>query len=199
MGRKQFLVLYQKKKFKKNTVLLTLLSQFFVELPIIICDVVALSALPMGEQVILTIMDTLALSVFLIVLEFVEIARLDKIMKTLNTSGHKSKKAAAACESSEDENDPLLSTDSSSEEDDYPDWRLMLKHVEGNNHLFKQTKFQLHLNYLEKEVGKRGAFSCIDFATGTEKELDDREVKSFPPSPKMYADFKGIDVHNFGL
>jgi len=49
MGRKQFLVLYQKKKFKKNTVLLTLLSQFFVELPIIICDVVAISALPMGQ------------------------------------------------------------------------------------------------------------------------------------------------------
>jgi len=143
-------------------------------------------------------MDTLAISVFLIILEFVEIARLDKIMKTMNTSGHKSKKAAAACESSDD-GEPLLSTDSSSEEDDYPDWRLMLKNVEGNPHLFKQTKFQLQLNELEKEYNPRIAQSCIEFNTGTDKQEDEREVRSFPPSPKMYADFKGIDVHNFGL
>ena len=49
MGRKQFLVLYQKKKFKKHTIVVTLLSQFLVELPLIICDVVALSSLPWGE------------------------------------------------------------------------------------------------------------------------------------------------------
>lgn len=43
MGRKQFIVLYQKKKFKKATVMQTMLCQFLVELPLIICGVVAFS------------------------------------------------------------------------------------------------------------------------------------------------------------
>ena len=112
MGRKQFLVLYQKKKFKKHTIAVTLLSQFLVELPLIICGVVGVASLPIGEQLILTCMDTLAISLFLIVLEFVEIARLDKIMKTANTRGHKAKKSAAACEDSDD--DAMLSDRSES-------------------------------------------------------------------------------------
>lgn len=40
------MVLYQKKKFKKMIVILTLLSMFFVELTIIIGDVVGTAALP---------------------------------------------------------------------------------------------------------------------------------------------------------
>lgn len=82
------------------------------------------------------------LSVFLIIIEFVEIAKLDKIMKTVNSAGHMSRKSAAACESSQDD-DAGLSENSSSEDDDYPDWRMMLKNVEGNPHLFKKTPLQL--------------------------------------------------------
>ena len=40
MERKQFLVLYQKKKFKKMIVIETLISMFFVELTMIIGDIV---------------------------------------------------------------------------------------------------------------------------------------------------------------
>lgn len=82
-----------------------------------------------------TIIDTLILSLFLILIEFYEISQLDKIMKTVNTSGHKEKKSAAACESSEDEN-ALLTSEDDNESDDYPDWKLMLKNVEGNHNLF---------------------------------------------------------------
>lgn len=145
MGRKQFLVLYQKKKFKKHTICITIMSQFLVELPLIIADVVALSSLPWGEQLILTVIDTMIIAIFLIILEFIELARLDKIMKTANTRGHKAKKSAAACEDSDD--DDLLS-DSDDKDDDYPDWRLMLKNVEGNAELFKTTTTQLKLNEL---------------------------------------------------
>ena len=81
--------------------------------------------------------DSLAIAIFLVVAGFIEVARLDKIMKTMNTSGHRQRKSAAACESSEDDSDEF-STDSS-EDDDYPDWRLMLKNVEGNTKLFKKT------------------------------------------------------------
>ena len=95
-----------------------------------------MASLPIGEQLILTCIDTLAISLFLIVIEFVEIARLDKIMKTANTRGHKAKKSAAACEDSDE--DGLL-TDSDENEDDYPDWRLMIKNVEGNQELFATT------------------------------------------------------------
>lgn len=41
--RKYFLVLYQKKKFKKMTIMLTLLSQFTVELPNIIAAIVGIT------------------------------------------------------------------------------------------------------------------------------------------------------------
>lgn len=59
-------------------------------------------------------------------------------MRTQNTFGHRANKSAAACLSSSDSGD--LSSDGNSENDDYPDWRLMLKHVEGNQNIFKKTK-----------------------------------------------------------
>jgi hypothetical protein len=111
--------------------------------------------------------DSLAIAIFLVVAGFIEVARLDKIMKTVNTSGHRQRKSAAACVSSEDSDE--FSTESS-EEDDYPDWRLMLKHVEGNHKLFKKTPIQLKLNDLEKRFDLRAAESCGEFNTGTEKE-----------------------------
>ena len=49
MGSKQFLVLYQKKKFKKQTVIYTLFSQFMCELPLIISGLVSMGGLPFGE------------------------------------------------------------------------------------------------------------------------------------------------------
>jgi hypothetical protein len=188
-------VLYQKKKFKKHTIAVTLLSQFLVELPLIICGVVGVASLPLGEQLILTCLDTLAISLFLIVIEFVEIARLDKIMKTANTRGHKAKKSAAACEDSDE--DGLL-TDSDENEDDYPDWRLMIKNVEGNQELFATTATQLKLNELSRLYDPRVARSCVEFNTGTDKEEDPREVRSFPTSPRAYLEFEAPNFGNYG-
>ena len=74
------------------------------------------------------------LSIFLVVIEFYEISQLDRIMKTINISGHKEKKSAAAHESSED--NELMTSEEEDESDDYPDWKLMLKNVEGNPNLF---------------------------------------------------------------
>lgn len=139
MGRKQFLVLYQKKKFKKMLVIQTLLSMFFVELVIIICGVMGAANLPRGNQLYVTLLDTVCLCMFLLVMEFVEIARLDLIMRTVNTSGKQQRKAATACQSSDDED--LVSSGGSEEDDDWPDWRLMLKNVEGNRQLFEKTRF----------------------------------------------------------
>jgi hypothetical protein len=141
------------------------------------------------------VIDTLAISVFLIVLEFVEIARLDKIMKTANTRGHKAKKSAAACEDSDEDE---LFSDSDDKDDDYPDWRLMLKNVEGNPDLFKTTTTQLKLNELSRLYDPRVARSCIDFNTGTDKEEDPREVRSFPTSPRAYLDFEAPNFGNYG-
>jgi hypothetical protein len=127
MGSKQFLVLYQKKKFKKQTVMFTLISMFLVELPIIISGIVSLGGLPFGEQLLFTQIDSLAICVFLIVLEFVELATLDRIMKTVNVTGHKSRKSAAACESSEEDDLNISSSDDGEDDDDeelVPDWRL---------------------------------------------------------------------------
>lgn len=49
MGKKNFLVLFQKKKFKKHIILTTLISQFLCELPIIISSLVSMGTLPFGE------------------------------------------------------------------------------------------------------------------------------------------------------
>jgi hypothetical protein len=116
----------------------TLLSMFFVELMIIICDVVGVLNLKVGTQIWVTFADTFVLSSMMMVMQFIEIAKLDTIMRTQNTSGHRANKSAAACLSSSD--DSGLSSDADSENDDYPDWRLMLKHVEGNASIFKKTE-----------------------------------------------------------
>jgi len=114
--------------------------------------------------------------------------------------GHRANKSKAACASSDDSND--LSSDGDSEQDDYPDWRVMLKHVEGNQNLFHKTPLQRHLNNLEKKYDPklRVAESCVDtsenpwqdyFNTGTEKEEDPRLTGSFPTTPKKYKEFDG--------
>ena len=197
MGSKNFLVLYQKKKFKKHTVVLTLLSQFLCELPVIISGLVSLGTLPWGEQLIISQLDTLAIAGFLITLEFIEIATLDKIMKTTNTKGHKARKSAAAVESSDEGEINCSSTDSDGD-DDYPDWRGTIKTVNGNENLYKQTKCQLKINGLEKKFNLRCSASCGEFDTGYDKEEDDRLVRSFPTSPREYKDFDGIDFNLFG-
>ena len=117
-------------------------------------------------------------------------------MKTVNTHGHKQKKSEAAQESSED-NDPSTSEEDD-QSDDYPDWKLMLKNVEGNPSLFLANQKQMKINDLAKKFDPRIALSCIDFNTGTEKEDDPRLVKSFPCSPKEYKEFAGFEYGNFG-
>ena len=162
MGRKQFLCLYQKKKYKKFMVTATLVSMFFVELMMIICDIVGALNLKIDTQIFYTFCDTFVLCCFMLVIQFIEIARLDKIMKTVNTSGHRANKSAAACISSDDSD--AISSDGDSDQDDYPDWRIMLKHVEGNQNLFHKTPLQRHLNNLEKKYDPklRVAESCVD-------------------------------------
>lgn len=49
MGDKKFLVIFQKKKFKKHTVMVTLISQFLVKLPLLVSGIVSISSLPFGE------------------------------------------------------------------------------------------------------------------------------------------------------
>ena len=112
---------------------------FFVELVIIICGVMGSANLPPGNQLYTTLLDSVVLCIFLLVMEFIEIARLDLIMRTVNTSGHQQRKAATACQSTDDEG--MLSSGGSEEDDDWPDWRIMLKNVEGNRNLFDKTKF----------------------------------------------------------
>ena len=81
-------------------VVLTLLSMFFVELTMIVGDIVGAAALNY-TQLYYTMCDSFAICSFLIVLEFIEIARLDKIMKTRNAIRQQAKKSAAANDSSE--------------------------------------------------------------------------------------------------
>lgn len=67
-GRKQFLCLYQKKKYKKFMVTATLLSMFFVELMVIICDVVGVLNLKLGTQIWITFVDTFVLCCMMMIM-----------------------------------------------------------------------------------------------------------------------------------
>ena len=63
-------------------------------------------------------------------MEFFEIATLDKIMRSLNTSAHNTRRSAAALEDSDE--DFKLSSEDSDIDETYPDWRNMLTNVVGN-------------------------------------------------------------------
>ena len=128
-------------------VIQTLFSMFFVELTMIVGDVVGAAGLNYS-QLYYTMCDSFAICTFLIVLEFIEVSRLDKIMKTRNGIRRQARKSAAAHESSEDESSDYSKGASPKKkkkkavpvfEDDYPDWKLMLKNIQGNEHLFDTT------------------------------------------------------------
>ena len=228
-GRKQFICLYSKKKFKKHLIMSTMLSMFLSELLIIVCDVVGITTLPFGEQLLYTLLDSCMLTVVMMFLQFYEISKLDKpntYMITVNTSGHQGKKSLAANESSDEEG--LMSTSDESDDEDWPDWRLMLKHVEGNTELFKKTQFQLKLNELELRMDLRKAESLCDFDTRGEADQrdgrreddaprledkkpaywdddenfgyleDPRGTRSHPASPRFLKEFDGTDFEHFG-
>jgi hypothetical protein len=93
--------------------------------------------------------DSFLVCLYLLVLEFIEISRLDKIMKTRNSLKKQANKSAAANPSSEDSQDSDFKKAEpgfgrkkvkkiKNYEDDYPDWRLMLKNI-GNENLFDLT------------------------------------------------------------
>lgn len=144
--------------------------------------------------------DSLAISTLLIVLEFIEVSRLDKIMKTSNGIRRQARKSAAA-------NDSTESSDYSKEasvkkkkrqaiiEDDYPDWKLMLKNINGNENLFDTTPLQKKLTELEKRFDGRNAESCCD--SRSQLEEDPREDQSFPTSPVRYKEFDGFEFRVF--
>ena len=125
-------------------------------------------------------------------------------MWTENKSGHMGKKSLAACDSSEEDKLGISSSSESEEEDDWPSWKLMIKHVEGNTELFKKTQFQLELNKIEQKYDLRHADSCINFHiehSGEEcvsDEEDPRQVRSYPTSPKFTKEFDGINFAHFG-
>lgn len=196
MGNKNFLILFSKKKFKKHTVLITLISQFLCELPLMISGLVSMTELPFGEQLFFSQLDSLIVAAVLIALEFWEVATLDRIMRSLNTSVHNTRRSAAALEESDE--DFAISSEDSDIDDTYPDWRNMIKAVEGNKDLYAQTKLQLQLNDLEKKMDLRCAESCGEFNTGWEKQEDERLVESFPCTPTRYKEFTGLDLDNYG-
>lgn len=142
-------MLYQKKKYKKIIVIETLVSMFFVELVMIIGDFVGAVGLDYN-QLYYTMCDSFAICIYLLVLEFIEIARLDQIMRTMNSISRQAKKSAAAndsTESSSDNKDDATGSPKKKKkksikkitEDDYPDWKLMFKKIHGNENLFDKT------------------------------------------------------------
>lgn len=195
MGNKSFVILFSKKKFKKKTVVLTFVSMFFVELPLIISGLVSLTELPFGEQLMYSQIDSLITALLLLVFQFWELCIFDKIIKSLNSAAHNTRKSQAALEDSE--GSIIDSQQDSDEDDDYDDWRLMLKQVEGNKDLFKETRTQLKINDLEKEFDLRHCDSCPEFNTGWDKEEDDRLVESFPCTPEKYREFDGFDPRDY--
>lgn len=140
--------------------------------------------------------DSFLIASFLIALEFIEIATLDRIMRTMNVSGNNTKKSQAAIVSSDEESVAVSSSDDA--DDDYPSWRLMIKKVEGNQDLYKQTSTQLKINDLERKFKLRTCDSCIEFPTGTDIQEDERMVRSFPTSPREYRHYDGMNPENYG-
>jgi hypothetical protein len=198
MGKSCFVLLVEKKKFKKKTVVLTLVSMFFVELPLIISGLVSLTELPFGEQLMYSQIDSMLVAALLIVFEFAELASFDKIIRSKNSAVHNARASKAALEDSEGDLS-RSGTDSDDEEDDYGDWRLKLKEVEGNRDLFKETRPQLKINDLEKKFGEenRQCDSCPEFNTGWDDVDDPRLVESFPVTPDKYREFDGFDPRDY--
>lgn len=161
-----------------------------------ISGLVSLTELPFGEQLLFSQIDSLIIATVLISLEFWEIATLDRIMRSLNTTAHNTRRSAAALEESDE--DFKSSSEDSDIDETYTDWRNMLKTVEGNPNLFSQKKQQLQINELENKWDLRCAESCGDFNTGWDKVEDERLVESFPTTPKKYKEFDGLDLDNIG-
>jgi hypothetical protein len=80
--QKNFLIIYQKKKFKKHILGTTMASMVLVELPNIIGAMLGVVSLQFNQQVAWAIVDVFFVSALIIMLSLCEIAIIDRIMKT---------------------------------------------------------------------------------------------------------------------
>lgn len=143
-----------------------------------------------GNQLYITMIETLVLSVLSIILGAIELWKLKDLLAY--TRAQKKVKLLNKGEdsSSDDGNDWDKKFDKKKMEDRRLMMGNLLKQVKHNKQLFLNNK----LDELLTQFGNRRCKSMMDLATGWELEMDPRLAVTWPISPQLREDYADMDL-----
>lgn len=152
-----------------------------IDLSLICIDVTGLTKIEPGNQLWITMIETLVLSILSIVLGAIELWKLKDILQYTAEAANKKSKLNTANTDSEDEKDLDKKFDRSKMQDRREMMGNLLKQVKFNKALFLNNK----LDELLSQFGDRRCKSMHDLGTGWLLEDDPRLMITWPVSPML--------------
>lgn len=150
----------------------------FCYAPIILIDVVGLMNLYMKTQLYINMFETAVMIIISIILSIIEFCKLKKLLG--DDVGYKQVVSDSVMNASMP--DDNLMAERKLREDML---KSIMNQIKGNRDLFLNNK----LDELLEQFGDRKCKSMIDF--GSDKEEDDRNIRSFPLTPKTKKQYEG--------
>ena len=190
---RQFQAFFSRAKYyRKLQTWYSIVYLICIDLTLICIDITALTQIEQGNQLFITIVETLVLSILSIILGSCELWMLKKVLKYTEPSKDKSqlKLGGGIGSDSEDESNLDKKYDKGKMAERRKLMGDLLRQVKHNKQLFLNNK----LDELIHAFGDRRCKSMMDLGTGMELEDDPQERNTYPVSPRCVEDFDAMDI-----
>lgn len=161
-----------------------------VDLALICINITALTQIEQGNQLFITLIEVLTISVLSIILGSFELWLLKKTLKYTEPQRDKIKLNTGALSTSDDERDLEKKYDKEKMAERRRMMDGLLRQVKHNKQLFLNNK----LDELIHSFGDRKCKSMKDLATGWDLEDDPQERITYPVSPRMRDDYLDLGI-----
>ncbi len=161
-----------------------------IDLSLICIDITGLTQVESGNQLYITMIETLVLSILSIILGSIELWKLKEILAYTEPPRNKNKKLNKSNESSSDNENLDKKFDKEKMKDRREMMGNLLKQVKHNKQLFLNNK----LDELLTQFGDRKCKSMMDLGTGWNLEDDPRMIVTWPISPYLREEYAEMDL-----
>jgi hypothetical protein len=160
-----------------------------IDLSLICIDITGLTKIESGNQLFITMIETLILSILSIILGSIELWKLKEILKYTEEERKNKKRKVIETDSDNSSSDLDKKFDKEKMRDRREMMGKLLARVKG----YKNSLLNNKLDELLNEFGDRRCKSMIDLQTGWPLEDDPRLAVTWPVSPMMRAEYENVD------